>query len=314
MKKRCLCIVIAVLTLLSPVITVAVGSGDYDADGTVSAEDARMVLRCAVGLEESADTVIASCDIDSDGTLSADDARSVLRIALGIDGENNTASPDQEKREPYVPVPVERPLTTRFEKTLYDTCHPYNLYTFDKLPPADTIQQAFFRRITKWCCVYTIHDVFRPALKAAGYDDARVNELAPEIYIPSFLIDYYVNAHDVCEVYTLHEYYDDIVNRKLVNRSVDAGEYEPRVGDILFMTNKLRTYHNGYPTVDHTAQIIKLYSDGTFLCTEGSLIADEPDGLPRVRERLYRYDPEKQTYYYVDNDIVFVLAAAQTDL
>ena len=87
---------------------------------------------------------------------------------------------------------------------------------------------------------------------------------------------------------------------------------------MLFISNKAKTYANGYPTVDHTAQIIKVYKDGTFLCTEGSLIdPNDPTGLARVQERRYMYDKKTGAYCYVDFDAnliyrsIVVLYAAQ---
>ena len=61
--------------------------GDVDADGAVTASDARLALRCAVGLEKYArgsDAYIA-CDADRDGTVTAADARLILRAAVGLE-------------------------------------------------------------------------------------------------------------------------------------------------------------------------------------------------------------------------------------
>ncbi len=111
---------------------------------------------------------------------------------------------------------------------------------------------------------------------------------------------------------------DDVVNDKLYTRSENADDYVPEVGDVLFMSNKDRTYVNGYPTVDHTAQIIQVYADGSFFCTEGSLINRNEDGQPpRVRERMYFYDKASGTYKYRYNGTenqVIVLVCVKPDL
>lgn len=63
------------LAFVSPVI-----KGDVDGDGKVTASDARLILRAAVGLEEI-DT--AKGDIDGDGVITSSDSREALRIATG---------------------------------------------------------------------------------------------------------------------------------------------------------------------------------------------------------------------------------------
>ena len=53
-------------------------------DGLVTAEDARICLRAAVGLEDLNPTETEACDIDADGTLTAGDAREILRFSVGL--------------------------------------------------------------------------------------------------------------------------------------------------------------------------------------------------------------------------------------
>ncbi len=57
-------------------------TGDADADGRVTAADARLVLRAGVGL---AAPDLARMDADADGSVSAADARLVLRFAVGLE-------------------------------------------------------------------------------------------------------------------------------------------------------------------------------------------------------------------------------------
>ena len=63
------------LTFTPPVI-----QGDMDGDGKITASDARLILRAAVGLEK-ADT--EKSDLDSDGKITSSDAREALRRATG---------------------------------------------------------------------------------------------------------------------------------------------------------------------------------------------------------------------------------------
>ncbi len=57
--------------------------GDVDMDGKVTSEDARMILRAAVGLE-SLDAERA--DLDGDGEITASDAREALKKAVETEG------------------------------------------------------------------------------------------------------------------------------------------------------------------------------------------------------------------------------------
>ena len=66
-------------TLLQP--------GDVDGDGAVSAADARLALRGAVGLENYAEgsEEFYACDVDASGAITAADARLILRAAVGLE-------------------------------------------------------------------------------------------------------------------------------------------------------------------------------------------------------------------------------------
>ncbi len=60
-------------------------AGDADCDGKVTSADARLILRCSVGLDEAGEEILLYGDLDRDGTLTADDARITLRVAVGLD-------------------------------------------------------------------------------------------------------------------------------------------------------------------------------------------------------------------------------------
>lgn len=62
--------------------------GDADMDGHVTAADARLVLRFAVGLEKPVYAYSASvAHTDGDGQYTAADARKILRVAVGLERE-----------------------------------------------------------------------------------------------------------------------------------------------------------------------------------------------------------------------------------
>ena len=59
--------------------------GDINDDGFVTAEDARMTLRFAVGIEFPTKLMAIAADVDNDDYISAADARLILRFAVGLD-------------------------------------------------------------------------------------------------------------------------------------------------------------------------------------------------------------------------------------
>ncbi len=63
------------LAYIAPIV-----KGDVDGDGKVTAEDARLILRASVGLEE---VLLEAGDMDGDGKITASDARDVLRDSVG---------------------------------------------------------------------------------------------------------------------------------------------------------------------------------------------------------------------------------------
>ena len=60
-------------------------AGDLDGDNVISAEDARLTLRAAVGLEELTPALVKAADVDNDGAVTSADARLVLRAAVGLE-------------------------------------------------------------------------------------------------------------------------------------------------------------------------------------------------------------------------------------
>ena len=76
--------------------------GDADGDGRVSPADARLVLRCAIGLDELSPNTMYYCDIDGDGYITPADARLVLRLAIGLPVDNvpGGAQPQQQEQKP----------------------------------------------------------------------------------------------------------------------------------------------------------------------------------------------------------------------
>ena len=318
-RKKFLCMILTALCLCAPVFAGAAElRGDVDGDGKITSADARSVLRFAVLLEAPTTTQRRLADYDEDGKITAGDARFVLRKAVGLGMD--------------------------FETLLYTYAHGFDRFTADQLPAVDHWVENTYRSVGKWCCYYTIHDVLRPVLKKAGYSDARINQLAPNsydaekvnlamknatsislpiilrplllgssssIYIPSLLADYYRTHPDYAETYCFYPYYDDVVELRTISPTENRKSYTPQVGDILFASNKTSTYVDGQPTIDHTAQIIQVNADGSFLCTDGCILFDDGTEKPRVCEREYVFNTKRGAYEYKYNDVVVVLMIAR---
>lgn len=59
-------------------------AGDVNGDGKVDIDDARAVLRAAVGLEKLDEQQKKAADVNGDGKITVDDARDILRTATGL--------------------------------------------------------------------------------------------------------------------------------------------------------------------------------------------------------------------------------------
>lgn len=59
--------------------------GDVDESGTITANDARLILRASVNLEPVTTVLMSRGDVNNDGRLSADDARTILRVSVGLE-------------------------------------------------------------------------------------------------------------------------------------------------------------------------------------------------------------------------------------
>lgn len=87
MKNKFLCLILSLFLILSCFIipcSADIMLGDVDADGKVSAADARLALRYSVRLEELSPDAIFRADTDSNGLILAGDARTILRISVGL--------------------------------------------------------------------------------------------------------------------------------------------------------------------------------------------------------------------------------------
>ena len=100
--KKAISLLLTVLLLSAAAAPVfaADATGDVDADGAVTAADARLLLRAAVELEALSPEQRLSGDLDEDGVISAADARLALRLAVGLPlGETEEERQRREERE-----------------------------------------------------------------------------------------------------------------------------------------------------------------------------------------------------------------------
>lgn len=86
MKNRFICVLLTLVFVLCmfPVFSAAALKGDADGDGNISAADARLTLRCSVGLESFSAGTKQATDMDNDGNITASDARTILRMSVGL--------------------------------------------------------------------------------------------------------------------------------------------------------------------------------------------------------------------------------------
>lgn len=59
--------------------------GDVNADGKITASDARLALRFSAGLDTYTSAQQAKCDINSDGVITAADARLILKLSASLE-------------------------------------------------------------------------------------------------------------------------------------------------------------------------------------------------------------------------------------
>ena len=91
MKRTTRSVISVLLSLMMALSLVVFASanalGDVDNDGSITAGDARLALRAAVGLEDYAEgsAEFIAADVDRDGSLTAGDARLILRAAVGLE-------------------------------------------------------------------------------------------------------------------------------------------------------------------------------------------------------------------------------------
>ncbi len=106
-RKAIIAGILAVLLILCALpFAAAQTRGDADGDGKVTAADARLILRAAVGLEEikAGSATYTACDLDSDGKLTAADARTALRIAVGLETIPDRTLPIEPITDPFTPI------------------------------------------------------------------------------------------------------------------------------------------------------------------------------------------------------------------
>ncbi len=109
MLKKLLSLTLSFLAVIMHIPTVfAAVPGDVNADGIVSSEDARFILRASVNLEELTDEQKIEGDTYKDGKITAKDARIILRAAVELE----TILPYAE-REDNSPPPISAELSIK---------------------------------------------------------------------------------------------------------------------------------------------------------------------------------------------------------
>ncbi len=110
-RKRILFAIVTVLMAMSFAFAAAAASvGDMDQNGSLSAADARVILRASVGLENLSEEQKILADADFDGKISAADARLVLRASVGLE---QIEDPGQSHTHEYETVVTKAPTCTK---------------------------------------------------------------------------------------------------------------------------------------------------------------------------------------------------------
>lgn len=96
--------------------------GDADGNGEITVSDARILLRCAIGLENVPDEKLVQWDFNENGTIDVADARAVLRIAIGLPpfGESNKTPSQKEYAESIADKIVEENLNASMKMLCND--------------------------------------------------------------------------------------------------------------------------------------------------------------------------------------------------
>lgn len=169
--------------------------GDIDADGRITASDARLALRFSVGLEKF-DTETKYCaDVDGDGKVNSSDARVLLRYSVGL---------EEGFRHTKLETVTLEAATCFTSGSCADVCaHCGKLFNFAKLPETehfaagwDTLEEATCERegLCELRCIYcdTIMDTKLIPKTNHAFGQTQY-ETAPDCF-------HYVNTWRVCSV------------------------------------------------------------------------------------------------------------------
>ena len=116
--KKLLALSLAIIILITSIPTAsALGllipmKGDADGSGTITANDARLILRTAVGLYTPFILRRYLFDTNSDGKISADDARLTLRVAVGLESFTNSTASREQNIKSFTENVSEKELST----------------------------------------------------------------------------------------------------------------------------------------------------------------------------------------------------------
>ncbi len=123
MKKRLTAVIItAVILALSLLPMVSAGNvlkGDVSGNGKVEAGDARLALRCSVGLEQLTTLQMKVADMDSNGKLTAADARIILRTSVGLEELSYMENEEETQPEKEETTREEEESTTEKEEEIF---------------------------------------------------------------------------------------------------------------------------------------------------------------------------------------------------
>ena len=161
--------------------------GDTDADGRVTAYDARMILRTAVGLEKPDRQTLTVADIDRDGRVTAADARLALRTGVGL--EKNVVAPTLPGFTGYKSVTVDVNAMYTYEKLCADLAFFRTMFP-DVFSYTSLCKTADGRDL--WCIVIGTGNAKKQIVADAGIHGTEY--LNPAAVMSA--VEYYLRSYD----------------------------------------------------------------------------------------------------------------------
>ena len=156
------------------------GAGDISGDGAVKAEDARLALRAAVGLEnyKANSARFLAADVNYDKAITAEDARLILRAAVGLETLKTPAPAKSEKAAAMKAYRAEVVRIRESEEYKYGFTIQFTLYDFDENGMPELIVECLSRNGNDYFVyTYTKQNALVSLGSIYGFDDVFIDQI-----------------------------------------------------------------------------------------------------------------------------------------